>query len=125
MKRDWDVIREVLIEVEGMSFEQAVDFVYETPLKATNAAQAKAQQALLLQQSGFLSGTTSNLLDGTRRLLQPQLTWEGHELLGTLRSKPVWERIKATAQEKGIELTFDTVITLGKAAVAWLIAQAS
>jgi hypothetical protein len=68
MKRDWDVIRDVLIEVEGMSFEQAVDFVYETPLKATNAAEAKAQQVLLLQQSGFLSGTTSNLLDGTRRL---------------------------------------------------------
>jgi hypothetical protein len=42
-----------------------------------------------------------------------------------LRSKPVWERVKATAQEKGIELTFDTVITLGKAAVAWVFAQAS
>jgi hypothetical protein len=53
------------------------------------------------------------------------LTWRGHELLDTIRSKPVWEKIKSTVQEKGIELTFDTVIALGKVAVAWIIAQAS
>jgi hypothetical protein len=58
-------------------------------------------------------------------LMSPELTWEGHELLAMLRSKPVWEKIKSTAQEKGIELSFDTVVALDKAAVAWVIAQAS
>lgn len=65
------------------------------------------------------------MLDGTRRLFGPQLTWQGHELLDTIRSKPVWEKIKSIAQEKGLDLTFDTVVALGKAAVAWIIAQGS
>lgn len=47
-------------------------------------------------------------------LMSPELTWQGHEMLATLRSKPVCEKIKGTAQEKGIELSFDTVITLAK-----------
>jgi len=56
-------------------------------------------------------------------ILSPELTWEGHDLLDTLRSKPVWERVKKTAQEKGIELTFDAVKALGKAALAAIISS--
>ena len=50
-------------------------------------------------------------------MICPDLTWQGHDLLDTLRSKPVWERIKTTAKDKGIELTFDAVKVLGKMAL--------
>ena len=56
-------------------------------------------------------------MDGVRGLVGPNLTWQGHDLLDTLRSKPVWEKIKTTAREKGIELTFEAVKALGKLAL--------
>ena len=56
-------------------------------------------------------------------LLSPELTWQGHDLLDTLRSKALWERIKTTAKEKGIELTFDTVKALGKLALDYVLKQ--
>lgn len=49
-------------------------------------------------------------------------TLEEKSLAGvTIRRKPVWERIKKTAQEKGIELTFDAVKALGKAALTTIL----
>jgi hypothetical protein len=57
-----------------------------------------------------------------RALIHPTLTWAGHDLLDTIRSKTVWERIKYTAKEKGIELTFDAVKELGKIALHLAIA---
>jgi hypothetical protein len=42
-----------------------------------------------------------------------RLTWQGYELLETIRQKTIWERVKATAREKGADLTIDVVKALG------------
>ena len=47
----------------------------------------------------------------------PRLSMAGHDLLDTMRSATVWENIKATANKKGIELTFDAIKVLGIAAL--------
>ena len=44
-----------------------------------------------------------------------------HELLDTIRSKPVWDKIKSTALDKGLELTFDVVKVLGAKAISLII----
>jgi hypothetical protein len=120
MKRDWDMIREVLIEVEGLSATERDGFTYG----AEGMDQNRTDHALLLWKAGFIEGMDAGSQDGPA-LMSPELTWQGHNMLATVRSKPVWEKIKSTAQEKGLELSFDTVIALGKAAVAWVIAQGS
>jgi hypothetical protein len=114
MKRDWDVIREVLLEVETLAQPDQPSFRYDV------ADEPKGPQALLLWKSGFLQAIDIGGLD-VAAILSPTLTWAGHDLLDTLRSKPVWERIKATAKDKGIELSFDAVKMLGKAALAAVI----
>ncbi len=43
--------------------------------------------------------------------------------MDTLRSEALWERIKATAKEKGLQLTFDTVKALGKLALEYVTKQ--
>lgn len=125
MKRDWDVIREVLIEVEAVPDKERSRFEYTTDPNKDDAANVKAAHAILLAEAGFLKGSNTKFLNGTRLLLAPNLTWQGHELLDTIRSKPVWDKIKSTAEDKGLDLSFDTVIALGKAAVAWIITQGS
>lgn len=71
---------------------------------------------MLLWKAGFIEAVDASTIAGPA-ISAPDLTWQGHDLLDMLRSKPVWERIKTVAKEKGIELTFDAVKALGKAAV--------
>lgn len=123
MKRDWDVIREVLIEVEGLSEADRNQFAYGVGDEHAGADPSKSAQALLLWRSGFIEAIDAGTMAGPA-ILSPELTWQGHDLLDTLRSKAVWERIKKTSRDSGIELTFDTVKMLGKAAVKWVAAQA-
>ena len=117
MKRDWDVIRKVLEEVEGHDIGDPQTLEYEL---APDNFSLEAQHAHLLWKSGFLSGYDGSGISGDL-LLNPSLTWEGHELLDTLRSKPVWEKVKAKAAEQGIALSFEAVKTLGKWALSSVV----
>jgi hypothetical protein len=120
MKRDWDLIREVLIEVEALSEFERGDAWYGVNREGIEIDDSKHQHALMLWKAGYLEGEDGTDLAGPK-LLAPNLTWAGHDLLDTLRSKPVWEKIKTIAQEKGIELTFDAVKTLGKTALGMIV----
>lgn len=120
MKRDWDLIREVLIEVEELdSHSDRKD--YEIRRGQPADSDAKAEQALLLYKAGFIDAIDASAKEGPA-IIARELTWEGHDLLETVRSKPVWNRIKSIAQEKGIELTFDAVKALGKIALDMVLA---
>lgn len=122
MKRDWDVIREVLTEVETTPSSERTNLTYGVGAEYPEESASKGEHALLLRKAGFISGIEITTYGG-HAILSPELTWQGHELLDTIRSKAVWERIKTTAKEKGIELTFDSVKVLGKMALDWVLAN--
>lgn len=82
MKRDWDVIREVLIEVESMPHEARGTFAYSIGPDQSPASRTKAEHAFLLEQGGYIGGIDSSDLGGST-LLGPELTWAGHDLLDT------------------------------------------
>lgn len=122
MKRDWDVIREILTEVEGLSSEKRKIFIYGLEGDCATLDSMTSDHVILLFESGFLSGHRVDLSTCTA-IRSPKLTWEGHDLLDTMRSNAVWERIKTLSTEKGIELSFDAVKTLGKVALEWVLRQ--
>lgn len=112
MKRDWDVIREVLSEVEALRSKHSEELHFDV----TSDETSKSEHAMLLWKAGFIEGIDASCMEGPSLLAQG-LTWHGHELLDTIRSRPVWEKIKSTALDKGIELTFDSVKMLGSMAL--------
>ena len=118
MKRDWDLIREVLLELEQLSGSGLEEIHYDPLNESDNPA--KDEQALILWKAGFIEGTNADTCSGNAVIAQG-LTWAGHDLLATIESKPVWEQIKSTARDKGIELTFDVVKALGKIAFAAIV----
>jgi hypothetical protein len=129
MKRDWDVIREVLIEVEGLSDDNndrgpnnRGQKVYGMGDEHDSVEATKSAHALMLWKAGYIEAIDAGTMGGPA-IISPDLTWQGHELLDTLRSKPVWDRIKTTAKEKGLELSFDVVKGLGKMALDYVIKQ--
>jgi len=115
MKRDWDVIRDILIEVEALDSAKFEEIKYGPA--SENDEPQKAVHGVLLCKAGFIEGTNASDQSG-EAVLATGLTWAGHDLLQTIRSKTVWERIKTTAKDKGLELTFDAVKELSKVAVA-------
>ncbi|RMT95097.1 hypothetical protein ALP39_200383 [Pseudomonas marginalis pv. marginalis] len=118
MKRDWDLIREVLIEVEALDPAKHENKEYGPA--SYSSEPLKDSQAIMLWKAGFIGGADASSSDGDA-IIAIELSWAGHELLDSMRSKAVWEHIKATAQAKGIELTFDSVRALGKLALDWVI----
>ncbi len=118
MRRNWELIREVLIEVESLNPAEHEGMQYG-PASESDTPE-KDSQAILLWKGGFIEGIDESSCDGDS-IIARGLSWSGHDLLDTIRSKAVWERIKATAQAKGVELTFESVKALGKLAFDWVI----
>jgi hypothetical protein len=127
MKRDWELIRQQLTDIEEEKdlFTEIPDEPkwldqseeeYVSQMEAYRAVENRILGHLeLLVESGYVTGM--KIIRGADGSLHysyssPRLTMAGHDLLSTMRSSPVWESIKSTARAKGIELTFETVKTL-------------
>ncbi len=120
MKLDWDLVREVLTEIEEMSALEKNEASFEADYDGETDADTRARHVLLLNEAGFVSGIRAD--ESARdRLMLPDLTWEGHQLLATIRSQSVWERLKTTAKEKGLALSFDLVKIGGKLALEQIL----
>ncbi|QGA37237.1 DUF2513 domain-containing protein [Burkholderia glumae] len=136
MKRDWDLLRRQLTDIE-----EERDVFAEIPDEPKWTDQGEAEYSAqyaeyrsieariaghleLLVDNGYVEGVrVLRGIDGHIALgiSNPRLTMAGHDLLDTMRSKPVWDKVKETAQSKGIELTFDAVKMLGTWALKQII----
>lgn len=128
MKRDWDLIRKQLTDVEEEN-DLFADIppepkwrdqdweTYEKQLEEHRAIERRiCGHWELLVNDGYIDGLTIvRSLDGQfgYGLHSPRLTMAGHDLLDTMRSSTIWEKIKSTAKTKGIELTFDAIKAIG------------
>jgi len=140
MKRDWELLREQLLAIEedrdfhagvlgGLSDapkwldgQSEADFV--KAMKEHQKATARVFGHLeLLIDNGYVDGVSLDRAGDNffYRLDDPRLTMDGHDLLDTMRSEPLWDKIKSTAKTKGIELTFDTIKGLAALALKSLI----
>jgi Hypothetical protein (DUF2513) len=114
MKRDWDIIRDVLLALEDS----------DTPNPRLSAKhftqhdeQAVAYNMRLLHEAGYIDArfTSSNSMSGhILGASAVHMTNAGHELLDTIRSDTVWSKTKDTFKSKGLDMTFDLVIMVSK-----------
>lgn len=124
MKRDWDVIRDILLKIENEEDlfaslpEQPKwndDLSVEDNLKAGEEC-LKAENLLcghleILIESGYIDGvkvirSSHQWSWGT---FSPRLKMPGHDLLDTLRPVGMPQRLGKFANEHGVELTLDTI----------------
>lgn len=139
MKRDWDLIRELMIGVEEeknflgdvQKIPKWVDQPEQEYVQQSNAAKAANARIFghleLLIDNGYLEGIqVIRSLDGDFHYSwsAPRLTMAGHDLLDTMRSSVLWESIKTTAKKKGIELTFDAIKAIGVMAITTVLGGA-
>lgn len=138
MKRDWDLIRQQLTDIE-----EGNDVFAELPKKRpqwldgeSEADYVKKQKEYdelvervlghldLLVGKGYVEGI--EIIRGSSGEMyyshqMPRLTMEGHDLLDTIRSATIWNSVKEMAKKKGLDLTIDVVKGLAGLALKQII----
>lgn len=114
LKRNWEIIRAILLNLEDTSSPIAAltpDKMPEYP------EQEVAYNMRLLDQGGYVKGNfvVSHSGDGAIcAAIVKQITNSGHDLLDTIRNDSVWSKTKDTFESKGLDMTIDLVISVGK-----------
>lgn len=116
MKRDMDIIRAIMLQIEQDLGLHYVDYNSDFGGKDLTVEGASDEQVyghlLMLLDSPFLEG--ERFMSGEVRI--SKITWEGHEFLDSIRDQRVWNKIKAGAEKMGgVGLGF--VWQMGKAII--------
>ena len=115
MTRDWNLIRKILIRMEeepGSRYELRAGDWPDYDVDVVNYHLNLMIEAKLIGGQCQVRRTTTVLC------VVREITWKGHELLDTIRKDTIWNRIKQAAIDKGVDLTFDLIPVLFKAAVS-------
>ena len=104
MKRDLDLIRRILFAVEARQ-ETEAPFSVDVPGYSVEQIGYHVQ---LLSSAGLLRAMDFSG-NGPMDWQAQSLTWAGHDWLDATRSDTVWHKVKATAKDKGVTLTFELV----------------
>ena len=114
MKKDWEIIRAILLELESSPTANAVLNANSLP---PYDEQQVAYNIRLLNQAGYIVANTRDSSSGDGKIviaLARSLTNSGHELLDTIRSDRVWSKVQDKFKSSGLDMTFELVILAGK-----------
>jgi hypothetical protein len=107
MKRDWDIIRTILVRVEEISPDEGA---LQLSAFAPEQAASVSYHMELLIEAGLVSGKMSKTLGpGPYNFIVMRLTWQGHEFIDAIRNDTVWQKTKKSFLTNGISMTFDLV----------------
>lgn len=119
MKRNWDVIRKILLKVEALPDEHSMVTSSDFEADAIDNENAVYHMDLLIQ-AGLIRGECHKVTAPAHCLLY-SLTWDGHEFLDKIRRETIWNKIKETARIKGVDLTIDTVKAIASSILAQIV----
>ncbi|WP_026354001.1 DUF2513 domain-containing protein [Woodsholea maritima] len=118
MKRDDDLIRRILLEVEK-SIDEGSPPLME--IQGVSKEEFSGHTRLLVD-AGFVEASVYEVLSGPSPFAIKRLTWRGHEFLDSTRSPDIWNKTKKGAEKIG-GLGLDLMLDLSKAYAKDLIAE--
>ncbi len=122
MKRDWDLIREMLTKVESMSCYDNNLSIAAFKIDSYEERYLASEHMKLLIDKGFVYGAMHPIAGREPKGFSVNgLTWEGHEFLDSIRSDTVWNKTKETFATKGLEMTFETIKAVAAAAMTSML----
>lgn len=119
MKRDWDLIRRILLAAEAAPAGQrlnAAAFPGEDPATLF-------EHVRLLVDRGFLDAALSPSRSGAGGgvFVIHRLIWNGHDLLDQMKSETWWAKVKAMMAERGVSMSFELLAELAVPAAKRLL----
>ena len=115
MKRDMDLVRQILVEVEKWPHQHRGVLAFEG-----RSHEEIAYHVKLLCQAGLMEAIDATSTSGLNWIPR-SLTWEGHEFLDAARDDTRWNRTKALVKDKAGAVSFEIkkqlLVSLAKQAV--------
>ena len=118
MKRDWELIRKILIKLEDLGSTTSV--LNPSDIEGYDQELVSYHIKLLIE-AGLIEGKCTKSLSAPLHCVAFRLTWDGHELLDQIRNRSVWNRIVEMARERGLDLSFEVVKVAAKTAITQLL----
>jgi len=104
MKRDMDLVRKILLELEDTPYELGG---FDLELEGYSPDQI-SYHVMLLNEAGLIEA--NDLSNLSRTEWRPKrLTWAGHEFIEASRDESRWEKAKNIMKEKGSGMVFDVL----------------
>lgn len=97
MKRDMNLIRDLLLEIEANDDGSGRDVKIATD---GHSQQELTEHLFMLYEAGFIEGIDASHMQG-RVLLVQRLTWHGHEFLEVIRDQSIWEKTQDGMKQAG------------------------
>ena len=96
MKRDMDLVRDIMLEIEEKS---SIEMDHLQIVDLTSVGREYDSDNILwhcdlLIEAGFVKGRAFRTGGGLQEVIIQSLTWDGTEFLDTIRRKTVWEKTK-------------------------------
>lgn len=110
MKRNMDLIRKILLEIEKLEGDEPLTKIKINGYRGEDIA----YQVYLLQEAGLIDA----YLSFVKSRLKPnefyiyKLTWAGHDFLDACRDESRWNKAKKMAAKMGSSVTFDVMKSL-------------
>ena len=116
MKRDWDVVRKILLKLEELEDTSS----QLEPDKINGSDEETVSYHMhLLDQAGLIKAKCSGR--NPLNCVALSLTWKGHEFLDKIRQDTVWNQVKKAAREKSISLSIDVIASLADRVISSII----
>src|SRR5262249_28078909 len=115
MRRDMDLIRELLLRLEGLPRDRMGGvysiYAYDADFKGEGKTDEEVDYHFqLLRDSGLIDSPGSQPMDG---ITFSGLTWQGHDFVDAIREEKVWRLAREGALQAG-GFSFDLVKELAK-----------
>lgn len=102
MKRDMDLIRLLLLQIEGEERLDLSEYPQEQILYHKN----------LLLEANLAQGKCLPGNDKIVAVSLTRLTWDGHDFLNAIKNETVWDKTRKVLKDKGGEVSFEIVKNL-------------
>jgi hypothetical protein len=113
MKRDMDLIRRILIEIEEKDKEIHIEDYSEEQINYHKALLIEAELVEGKVHYSSRGGKNSDIIPDWVYIIK--LTWQGHEFLDQARSETVWNKAKKFLTDKGMDFSIHAFkIALGE-----------
>ena len=115
MKRDMDLVRLILLEIEDKYRSTAI---YDLAIDGYDTEMV-AYHCKILYDAGLISDYKAQYADNEIYVFGVgSLTWDGNDFLEKIRDDSQWKKVKETITKKGLPLVVDTIKSVANALIS-------
>ena len=115
MKRDMDLVRLILLEIEDKYRSTAI---YDLAIDGYDTEMV-AYHCKILYEAGLISDYKAQYADNEIYVFGVgSLAWDGDDFLEKIRDDSQWKKVKETITKKGLPLVVDTIKSVANALIS-------